>query len=405
MNNARLLLVDDEPLYLNLYDKMLKDGDYQVITAANGQQCLDVVGECNPDMILMDWNMPVMDGVEALQQLKKEEATKDIPVLMITGVMTTSEDLSYAMALGAADFLKKPFDKLELSARVRNILLLSQSLKTLKEQYRTLENKNLFITSIIDSIPHPVTYSSVEGILLMCNKFFEQALQLTKEELRGKTLYRHFRSEEVPCHVQKDMELIQSREPLSYEKNVFPGDRLFIVSKNLILDHQNNPLGIITVYTDVSELKKAGEAVVNAKKIELISSTLKVMHLNEMNNSLINELAKLQQYSNKEGQEIIRQMSNKFRMNMTEQIWNDFETRFEAAFNSFYSALLTKFPGLSPNERKLCALVRSGLSSKDIAILTFQNPQSVDVARYRIRKKLHLVNEENLVDFLLSIDK
>lgn len=405
MSNARLLLVDDEPLYLNLYDKMLKDGDYQVVTASNGQQCLDMAGECNPDMILMDWNMPIMDGVEALQQLKKAEATKDIPILMITGVMTSSEDLSYAMALGAIDFLKKPFDKLELSARVRNILLLSQSLKTLKEQYRSLEDKNLFITSIIDSIPHPVTYSSVDGILLMCNKFFEQTLQLSKDELIGKTLYRHFRNEEVPCHVQKDMELIQSRDPLCYEKNVFPGHQLFMVSKNLILDPENHPLGIITVFTDVSELKKASEAVVNTKKIELISSTLKVMHLNEMNNSLINELTKLQQHTNKEGQEIIRQMNNKFKMTMTEQIWNDFETRFESVFDSFYNALLEKFPGLSPNERKLCALLRSGLSSKDIAMLTFQNPQSVDVARYRIRKKLNLVNEENLVDFLLTIDK
>jgi DNA-binding CsgD family transcriptional regulator len=92
-------------------------------------------------------------------------------------------------------------------------------------------------------------------------------------------------------------------------------------------------------------------------------------------------------------------------MNMSEQIWNDFETRFENAFDSFYTALLEKFPGLTPNERKLCALLRSGLSSKDIAMLTFQNPQSVDVARYRLRKKLNLVNDENLIDFLLRIDK
>jgi DNA-binding CsgD family transcriptional regulator len=67
--------------------------------------------------------------------------------------------------------------------------------------------------------------------------------------------------------------------------------------------------------------------------------------------------------------------------------------------------LLDQFPALTPNERKLCALLRSGLSSKDIAILTFQNPQSVDVARYRLRKKLNMANEENLSDFLLSIEK
>lgn len=405
MSHSKLLLVDDEPLNLKLYEKMLKDHDFQIITATNGQDCLDKVSEHFPDLILLDWNMPVMDGIEALEILKKDETTKDIPVLMITGVMTSSEDLSFAMSVGAIDFLKKPFDKLELSARVRNILLLSDTLKTLKNQNSSLENQNLFITSLIESIPHPVIYSSLEGIVLMCNKFFAELLETEKNELIGKSVYRYFLSDEVGFHVQKDVELIQSQTALSYEKNGFPGNRTFVISKNVVLDTQNNPLGIITAFTDISALKKANEDIINTKKIELISSTLKLMHLNEMNSSLISDLVKVMPHASKEGQELIRQMTNKFRINATEQIWNDFEARFENAFDSFYRVLLEKFPGLTPNERKLCALLRSGLSSKDIAILTFQNPQSVDVARYRLRKKLNLVAEENLIDFLLLVDK
>jgi PAS domain S-box-containing protein len=405
MSNSKLLLVDDEPLNLRLYDKMLKDFNFQVITAANGQECLEKVNEHFPDLILMDWNMPVMDGIQTLEILKKDEVTKDIPVLMITGVMTSSEDLAFAMSVGAIDFLKKPFDKLELSARVRNILLLSETLKTLKNQNRSLENKNLFITSLIESIPHPVIYTSLEGILLMCNKFFPELLETNKSDLIGKSVYRYFLSDEVGFHVQKDVELIQSKVDLSYEKKGFPGNRLFIISKNVVLDNKDNPIGIITVFTDISALKKANEDIVNTKKIELISSTLKLMHLNEMNSSLINDLIKVTPHATKEGQELIRQMGNKFKMNMSEQIWKDFETRFENTFDSFYQVLLEKYPNLTPNERKLCALIRSGLSSKDIAVLTFQNPQSVDVARYRLRKKFNLINDENLIDFLLLIDK
>ncbi len=405
MSNSKLLLVDDEPLNLKLYDKMLKDHDFQIITATNGQDCLDKVREHFPDLILLDWNMPVMDGIEALEILKKDEATKDIPVLMITGVMTSSEDLAFAMSVGASDFLKKPFDKLELSARVRNILLLSETLKTLKNQNSALENKNLFITSLIESIPHPVIYCSLEGILLMCNKFFEALLEADKSDLIGKSVYRYFLSHEVGYHVQKDVELIQCRVAMSYEKNGFAGDRTFIISKNVVCDSRDNPIGIITAFTDITELKKANEDVVNTKKIELISSALKLMHLNEMNSNLISEMVKIAPHATKEGQELIRQITNKFKLNMAEQIWNDFETRFETAFDSFYRVMLEKFPGLTPNERKLCALLRSGLSSKDIAVLTFQNPQSVDVARYRLRKKLNLASDENLIDFLLLIDK
>lgn len=405
MSHSKLLLVDDEPLNLKLYEKMLKDHDSQIITATNGQDCLDKVREHFPDLILLDWNMPVMDGIQALEILKKDETTKDIPVLMITGVMTSSEDLSFAMSVGAIDFLKKPFDKLELSARVRNILLLSDTLKTLKNQNSSLENQNLFITSLIESIPHPVIYSSLEGIVLMCNKFFAELLETDKNELIGKSVYRYFLSDEVGFHVQKDVELIQGLTALSYEKNGFPGNRTFVISKNVVLDTQNNPLGIITAFTDISALKKANEDIINTKKVELISSTLKLMHLNEMNGSLISDLVKVTPHANREGQEMIRQITNKFKINGAEQIWNDFDTRFENAFDSFYRVLLEKYPNLTPNERKLCALLRSGLSSKDIAILTFQNPQSVDVARYRLRKKLNLVNEENLIDFLLLIDK
>lgn len=405
MSNAKVLLVDDEPLNLKLYEKMLKEHDFQISKATNGIECLEKAQENFPDLIIMDWNMPVMHGIEALEILKKNPETNDIPVIMVTGVMTSPEDLAYAMTLGANDFLKKPFDKQELNARVKNILLLQQSLNALKNQNNLLEEKNLFINSLIDSIPHAVIYYSPDGIILMCNKSFEKLSGVSKSELIEKSVYRYFRSDEVAFHVQKDMDLIRNKGALTYEKNVFPGDGIFFVSKNLIFDNQRNTVGIIAVFTDVTELKKAHEDVVNTKKIELISSTLKVMHLNEMNNSLINDLEKVIPHTTKEGKDIIQQITSKFRMSITEKIWNEFETRFEDTFDSFYTALLEKYPALTPNERKLCALIRSGLSSKDIAILTFQNPQSVDVARYRLRKKLNLTNEENLTDFLLLIDK
>lgn len=405
MSNSKIMLVDDEPLNLKLFQKMLKDNDFQTTTASNGQECLDQVQSVAPDLILMDWNMPVLDGFETLKRLKQNEHTKDIPVLMITGVMTSSEDLALAMDSGAIDFLKKPFEKLELNARVKNIILLSSTLKALKAHNHSLEDKSIFISSLLESVPHPVVYCSLEGILLMCNHFFEKLIEKDKAELLGKSVYRHFLSDEIGYHVQKDIELIQNGVALAYEKNGFPGDKTFIISKNVVLDSHNQPLGIITAFTDISELKKANEENINNKKIELISSTLKLMHLNEMNSSLINDLEKVLPHATKEGQEQIRKMTSKFKMNMAEQIWNDFEARFESAFDSFYRILLERFPNLTPNERKLCALLRSGFSSKDIAVLTFQNPQSVDVARYRLRKKLNLVNDENLTDFLLLIDK
>ncbi len=405
MDSKKVLLVDDEPLNLKLYEKMLKEHQFQIFTAANGQECLNAVKAHFPDLIILDWNMPVMDGIDALEILKKDETTSHIPVLMVTGVMTSSEDLAYAMTIGAVDFLKKPFDKQELSARVRNILLLADSLNALKKQNSQLEDKNRFIALLIESIPHPVVYYSPEGILLMCNKFFEELSGQKKSKMDGTSVYRLFRSEEVAFHVQKDMELLETKQALSYEKAGFDEGRIFLISKNLVSDSREQPLGIVAVFTDITAVKQAGEEILNAKKAELISGTVRLMNVSELNSNLVADLQKLFPTVNKETQDAIRQIENKYRLSASDQVWSDFESRFESAFDAFYKVLLDQFPALTPNERKLCALLRSGLSSKDIAILTFQNPQSVDVARYRLRKKLNLANEENLSDFLLSIEK
>lgn len=404
MNQTRVLLVDDEPLNLKLYEKMLKEHNFEIFVASNGKECLEKVGEFSPDLIILDWNMPVMDGIEALETLKKNELTKHIPVLMITGVMTSSEDLAYAMTIGAIDFLKKPFDRQELNARVRNILQLSASLHELRKQNSLLEDKNLFIASLIESIPHAVAYYSPEGILIMCNQPFEQLSGQNRNDLTDRSINRLFPSDQVAFHVQKDMELIETGQALTYESAAFDANRTFLISKNMVLDNQRQAIGIVSVFTDITIVKKAGEEILNAQKAELISGTMRLMNVSEMNNSLINELEKLFPLVSKETRETIRQIVSQYKLTANDQIWCDVESRFESAFDSFYKALLEKFPALTPNERKLCALLRSGLSSKEIATLTFQNPQSVDVARYRLRKKLNLANEENLADFLLSLD-
>ncbi|MFV0376061.1 MAG: response regulator [Mangrovibacterium sp.] len=405
MNTARILLVEDELTNLRLYQTMLNECDYVIETAADGKECLEKARTSFPDLILMDWNMPVMDGMEALSILKADPVLKDIPVLMVTGIMTSSEDLSKAMMLGAADFMKKPFERLELQARVRNLLLLNETLKTLRVRNLSLENSYQFVSSILESIPHPVTYSSTEGILLMCNQPFGQLLGRECQSLLGQSVYRYGSAENLEIHLQHDAQLLKTRKSVVYEINSSLDNRSFILSKNILFNGQNSPTGIVTVFTDVSELKKANEEIVATKKVELISSTLRLMHLSETHSNLISEMEGIIPNANPEGQSLIRQLQNRYKVNLAEQVLVDFEARLENAFDTFFTALGEKFPALTLNERKLCALLRSGLSSKEIAVLTFQNPASVDVARYRLRKKLNLSAEDRLIDFLLMLEK
>lgn len=84
-----------------------------------------------------------------------------------------------------------------------------------------------------------------------------------------------------------------------------------------------------------------------------------------------------------------------------EEIWKEFETRFQQVHNAFYEHLLNQFPALSPSELRLCAFLRLNLSTKEICKITGQNTASLNVARVRLRKKLGLSNSPiNLITFL-----
>jgi len=116
-----ILVVDDEPLNLQLLKAMLMPLGYDVSLAENGGECIRKAEECHPDVILLDVMMPGMDGFEVVKMLKENEETRIIPVVMVTALRGMENGVS-ALESGADDFLTKPVDKTELRARVRSLL-------------------------------------------------------------------------------------------------------------------------------------------------------------------------------------------------------------------------------------------------------------------------------------------
>lgn len=122
-NRKTVLLADDDPLIIRLYqNKLTKDG-YRVILAANGNEALIEVMEQKPDLILLDVMMPEKNGVETLKALKQDEKMKDIPVIILTNLGDNSKDVENAKKLGALDYLVKSEVQLkDLSARVKKAI-------------------------------------------------------------------------------------------------------------------------------------------------------------------------------------------------------------------------------------------------------------------------------------------
>ena len=105
----KILIVDDDPVTLKMLEKILFSADYQVVKATNGKEALYTVEDFNPDLIILDILMPVMDGTETIRILEKNPRTKNIPVLFLTSLISKNEE-SHKFAMNRR-FLAKPIDK------------------------------------------------------------------------------------------------------------------------------------------------------------------------------------------------------------------------------------------------------------------------------------------------------
>lgn len=104
----------------------LADDNYEITRADNGKMAIEQVKREIPHLIIMDWEMPVMDGITAIKKLKESKQTRDIPIIMITAVNKSTENLNTAFHAGAVDFIRYPIDKIELMARIRSVLLIAE---------------------------------------------------------------------------------------------------------------------------------------------------------------------------------------------------------------------------------------------------------------------------------------
>ena len=154
---ATVLVIDDEPDLLELVEFNLKKDGYETIVARNGQAGLDIAQKHLPDLIVLDIMMPGLDGLEVCRQLRSDQRTRQIPMIMLTA-KSGEADRIVGLELGADDYVTKPFSPRELVARVRALLRRATSTQEAPTVIRQGE-------VLIDLTRHEVTSAGKQVIL------------------------------------------------------------------------------------------------------------------------------------------------------------------------------------------------------------------------------------------------
>jgi len=197
MEKNKILVVEDEKDTRFILDKLLTKNNYEVVTSVNGEEALKVLKDFNPQVILADWTMPVMDGIELCKIIKGEEKYKSIYFIILTA-RASLKDRVTGLDVGADDFLVKPVENQELLARIRSgirIHNLQNELKNIEHNKAILEMActighkiNNPLSSLLISIKNvedeisdknkfnedfSVIYQSIEKIKLLVNNLIK----------------------------------------------------------------------------------------------------------------------------------------------------------------------------------------------------------------------------------------
>lgn len=291
MANRSILIADDSPDIVRLIVGELNRGkdSWQIFRAGNGVEALEVTKLELPDLIIMDWDMPEMNGLEATRKIRSHEHTSEIPIIMATGEMTSSDNLKMALEAGAWDYIRKPIDFVELKARLNSALRLREQqieIKRLLGNEIDLKNRKLSTTSML------------------------------------------------------------------------------IVEKNNLIQKFHEDL------EDLSKPLRSG--VRSTSENEVLS------HLQQIKKRIHHHLE-------------------------TDHSWTTFKMHFEEVHPHFFRSLTEKSDDISHKDLKLCAYLKLGMDTKEIARLLNVTPASIRTAMYRLKKKLGIERDDGLRDFLIGI--
>ena len=241
-SDYKILIVDDVTSNVLLLKILLTNEKFQICTASNGHQCVEVARSEHPDLILLDVMMPELNGFDTAVILKKDPLTADIPIIFLTALNSPS-DLVHGFQVGAHDFLTKPFNKEELIMRVMHQISLVAAKRYIIEQNeklkRIISNRDKMYSVIAHDLRSPM--ASIRMVLNLCVNVVTP--DMVGEEIFGLLDKANRESEETHDLLDNLLKWTKSQT-----------GRLEVAYQNLELD--DIVPGVVDIFTMIADMKK-----------------------------------------------------------------------------------------------------------------------------------------------------
>ena len=259
MKGYKILVVDDSPELLDITTRALIKAGYLVFSAVNGVECLRILKEKKPELILLVIRLPDINGKDICKKVKSNPEFSSVFILLISSLKTRSEDISEGLEVGADGYIIRPVENRELIARVE------AAFRTIKAE-RELRASNLRWRTTFDSVNDAVFMLDTAGIVIQANKSATKLLKKTEAELLGHHCYENLHCSK--CTIE-DCPFMKMKESMKRETMLLPvGEKWFEIIVDPLIDDKGDFHGALHFISDITARNKA-ERTLEERTIEL----------------------------------------------------------------------------------------------------------------------------------------
>jgi DNA-binding CsgD family transcriptional regulator len=212
--------------------------------------------------------------------------------------------------------------------------------------------------------------------------------------------YNYRKEKETEVLDQERQEVLKKRKELKLMLLIGGSLTISIILLLFFLLQRNKISRMNLVKSNLQLEKSSLMKDLSLKNRELTSKVMLLIEKNELLAEMSEKLKKLVPYTHDSDSELLRSVVHDLQHQHSEGFWEEFNVHFNDTHPDFYTRLSKDFPALSPNELKICAFLKLNLSTKEISLITRKNEHSIKIARYRLRQKLGISREDNLVIYL-----